>query len=378
MPRRSFQRLTVGSVAASAVDIGRSLAAGALRSNATLSHRATSRHTGNMLLVIDGNNVAWAGFHALRRQMDTETPDRKDRVALLGLTQSVLGLVARGAVPPPDSSRPVQWEPAPISRVAVVFDEGRPLRRRGIFPAYQTGRESDPSFMQYEPHVLNGIAAFTEFALSALPVSVYRGINTEADDLVAALAAQEPGEIRIASTDRDFLQLVDERVSIYSPVKRIVVTPENFAAETAPKSSDGKRSEFPRERYLEYRAASGDSSDDLPGIPGVGTISAARLVARAPLAEYLEQWNPLLIREALGRRVRAVEEAFASGVAAEVIERNRSLMDLRLAAQDYPDLSEYQQTGKWDEAAAREYLAELRAGNVDIEGAIRGFHNVEV
>jgi 5'-3' exonuclease len=331
-----------------------------------------------MLLVVDGNNLAWAGFHALRRQMDTETPDRKDRVALLGLTQSVLGLVARGAVPPPDSSRPTQWEAAPISRVAVVFDEGRPLRRRSIYPAYQTGRESDPSFMQYEPHVLNGIAGFTEFALAALPVSVYRGVNTEADDLVAALVMQEPGEVRIASTDRDFLQLVDERVSVYSPVKRVVVTPENFAAETAPKSSDGSRSEFPRERYLEYRAASGDSSDDLPGIPGVGTISAARLVAKAPLADYLGQWNPLLLREALGRKVKAVEEAFANGVASEVIDRNKSLMDLRLAALNYPDLAEYRNAGKWDEAGARDYLAELRAGNVDIEGAIRGFRNVEV
>ena len=65
-------------------------------------------------------------------------------------------------------------------------------------------------------------------------------------------------------------------------------------------------------------------------------------------------------------------------IAAEVIERNRSLMDLRLAALNYPDLAEYRNAGKWDEAGARDYLAELRAGNVDIEGAIRGFRNVEV
>lgn len=329
-----------------------------------------------MLLIVDGNNLAWAGFHALRRQMEIDTDERKNRVALLGLTQSVLGLVSRGAVPPPDGSVPGRWPAVRVTDVAIVFDEGRPLRRRAIYPPYQTGREGDDSFMTYEPHILEGIANFSEFATSCLPVSILRGKNTEADDLVAALAHQHPGEVRIASTDRDFLQLVDERVSIYSPVKRVVVTVENFSDETAPKSADGARSVFPRERYLEYRVASGDSSDDLPGIPGVGTISAARMVAKAPLSEYLEQWNPLLIREALGRKVRAIEDAFASGVAKETIDRNRQLMDLRLAANNYPDLEPYRTTGDWDETIAREFLVLLRAGNVDIEGALRAFARV--
>jgi hypothetical protein len=97
------------------------------------------------------------------------------------------------------------------------------------------------------------------------------------------------------------------------------------------------------------------------------------MVAKAPLAEYLGQWNPLMIREALGRKVKAIEEAFENGVAKEVVERNSSLMDLRLAALNYPDLEPYRSGGKWDEAGTREYLAELRAGNLDVEGVIRGF-----
>ncbi len=53
-----------------------------------------------MLLLADGNNMAWAGFHALRRAMEAETPEQKTRATLLGLTQSVLGLAVRGGEPP--------------------------------------------------------------------------------------------------------------------------------------------------------------------------------------------------------------------------------------------------------------------------------------
>ncbi len=330
-----------------------------------------------MLLVIDGNNSAWAGYHALRRQMDVSTPERKQRVTLLGLVTSILGLVARGGVPPPQPGASGRWTPEKITGLAIVFDEGRPLRRRALYPPYQTGRESDPQFMENEKFVLEGVKDFIEFTCACLPVTVLRGSNTEADDLVAALVLQHPGPVRISSTDRDFLQLVDDRVSIYSPVKRVVVTPDNFADETAPKSADGTRSEFPRERYLEYRVASGDSSDDLPGIPGVGTISAARMVARAPLAEYLDQWNPLLLREALGRKVKAIEEAFESGVARAAVERNTMLMDLRLAAANYPDLSPYSMSGSWQPEIARSFLVDLRAGNLDADAALRAFDTVE-
>ncbi len=53
-----------------------------------------------MLLIADGNNLAWAGFHALRRAMGAEAPDEKVRAALLGLTQSVVGFAVRAGEPP--------------------------------------------------------------------------------------------------------------------------------------------------------------------------------------------------------------------------------------------------------------------------------------
>ncbi|OAI43759.1 hypothetical protein AYO38_02485 [bacterium SCGC AG-212-C10] len=320
-----------------------------------------------MFLILDGNNLAWAGFHALRRSMGAETPEQKVRAALLGLTGSVLGLVARGGegvdVPP---------KPGALTRVALVFDEGRPLRRRAIFPAYQTGREGDPNFMDNEHLVLEGVRQFTDFLVSCTPVEIVRGVNTEADDLIAALALQSEAErIRIASTDRDFLQLVDERLSIWSPVKRVLITAENFEEHAAPKESSGTPVVFPRERYLDYRAMSGDASDNLPGIPGVGAITAARLLAKAPLEDYLSAATALPMRAALGRKVRALEEAFLMGEARTVVERNRTLMDLRLAAKNYPSLAEYSKRGAWDEAACRAWLKEQHVTVLDVEATCR-------
>lgn len=325
-----------------------------------------------MLLVVDGNNVAWAGFHALRKPMGADTAEKKVRAALLGLTQSVLGFAIRAGEPPtgrPGGQAGLFDEPQQrVSRLVVAFDEGRPLRRRGIFPAYQTGRESDPSFMENEQYVLAGIAGFIELA-DALPVTVLRGKNTEADDLISAAVEQTADRpARIASTDKDFLQLIDERVSIYSPVKRLVVTTANFTDATAPRGTDDLPIAFPRERYLDYRVASGDASDNLPGIPGVGTLTAARLLAAGPLDSYFE--DPSRATTVLGRKNARLEQALAGEEGREAVARNRSLMDLRAAARNYTDLGPYQRQGTWDEAHFRSWVAEQRIAGLEVEPAV--------
>ncbi|MBI5948365.1 MAG: hypothetical protein HY875_09525 [Chloroflexi bacterium] len=314
-----------------------------------------------MLLVIDGNNVAWAGFHALCRPMNADTPEKLRRAALLGLAQGVLGLTTRGGEAPGTT-------PGEAAEVVVAFDHGRPLRRRQIFPAYQTGRERNPSFMEYEEYVVGAIDRFVEMA-RLLPVTVLRGTNTEADDLAAAATGQHAGPVRIASTDRDFLQLVDERVTVYSPVKKLLVTVANFADATAPSDSGGTAAPFPRERYLDYRAASGDASDDLPGIPGVGTLTAARLLAQRPIEAYFAA--PRLAAQVLGRRQAKLEAALASGEAREVFERNRDLMDLRAAAERFPSLDEYRAVGRWDERGARAWLEDERIARTELESTVR-------
>ncbi len=330
-----------------------------------------------MLLIIDGNNVAWAGFHALRRPMGADTPEKKARAAVLGLVQGVTGLAAR-AGEPPDSNRRKAGQASMfdgkqrrLSGLVVAFDQGRPLRRRGIYPAYQTGREGDAAFAENEQYVVGAIGWFLGLAAS-MPITVLRGENTEADDLIAAAALQSgETEVRIASTDKDFLQLVDGRVSIYATVKKLVIDEEHFAGAACPRDANGEPVVFPRERYLDYRVASGDASDDLPGIPGVGTLTAARLLAAAPLEAYLEE--PSRAGAVLGRRNARLEAAFATGAARETVERNRALMDLRLAAGGYTSLEPYATPGAWREAEFRARVREERVAGIDLETTVRAF-----
>ena len=334
-----------------------------------------------MLLVVDGNNVAWAGFHALRRPMGADTPEQYVRAALLGLSQSVVGFAVRAGEPPDIGASRGDGQPGLFDQprvhttaLTVAFDEGRPLRRRALFPPYQTGRESDPNFMEFEKYVVEAIGQFSEVA-RMLPIRILRGTNTEADDLIATAVLQDPSTTaRICSTDRDFLQLVDERISIYSPVKRLVITTENFSEATAPKASDGAAVPFPRERYLDYRAASGDASDNLPGIPGVGALSAAKLVAAAPLDDYVA--SPHLVPKVLGRKSAKIDAAFASGEAAQVIARNRELMDLRLASKNYPALEPYETRGAWDESSFRSWVKDQRISALEIESAVQALGHI--
>jgi len=317
-----------------------------------------------MLLLIDGNNLAWAGYFALERAMKPDTPERQARVAMLGLAGTVLGAVGRDGEPPAaPGAGPAPPSATPVTRVAIAFDEGRPLRRRRAYAAYQTGRENDPKFIQNEPTILGAIDEFCGVCASMLPFDVLRGTNTEADDLIAGAVHAEPRtQKRIVSTDRDFLQLIDAHTSVYAPVKKLVVDETNFWEGMFGK--DGLAAPpFPRDRFLDYRALTGDASDNLPGVPGVGPLSAQKLLAAAHVDAYFGR--PDAVRKALRRKSDAVERAFADGSARQIVERNRALMDLRLPAPCWEELVALTTRGTWDAARFRDWFEEEKIKAVE-------------
>jgi len=90
----------------------------------------------------------------------------------------------------------------------------------------------------------------------------------EGDDVAAYLSTQLPGSNIIVSVDQDFLQLVNDNISVYSPIKDILITKANFFDIVDVEVKD----------FLKYKALLGDKSDNIPGIPKVGEKTAKKII----------------------------------------------------------------------------------------------------
>ena len=160
------------------------------------------------------------------------------------------------------------------TRCIVVFDgKGGSARRRKIFPDYKMKKNvrfrvnralsldldqtEESSSMKYQ------IVKLIQY-LNMLPVTTICLDHIEADDVIALLARSYFSGLgkkcTIMSTDKDFLQLVDEDVTVYSPTKRTVYTPEKVSHEY----------EIHPNNYLLYRTIDGDRGDNIMGMKGVG------------------------------------------------------------------------------------------------------------
>ena len=98
--------------------------------------------------------------------------------------------------------------------------------------------------------------------------NIFPGIM-EGDDVMSWLSENLPGNNVIVSVDQDFLQLVQETVSVYSPIKDIHITNENFEEIVGVSPKD----------FLSYKALIGDKSDNIPGVPKVGDKTAKKIIA---------------------------------------------------------------------------------------------------
>ena len=159
------------------------------------------------------------------------------------------------------------------TRCIIIFDgAGGSQRRRKIFPDYKGNRAVKTKFNRYnEFETVDDEHAsmrrqYTRLAqyLDCLPVTLMAVDRVEADDIIAYIAhevfTKDHEKVEIVSTDRDFLQLVNHRISVWSPIKKIYYTPDVMEEEFG----------FIPKNYLLYRTFIGDPSDNIPGVKGVG------------------------------------------------------------------------------------------------------------
>lgn len=157
------------------------------------------------------------------------------------------------------------------TRCILIFDgKGGSLRRRKMYSDYKMNRTNKFNLrrdgaMTYEEEQASMKRQMVRLLqyLECLPVEIMCLDHVEADDVIAYLATQSftnSKKVRIISTDRDFLQLVNDRVEVYSPVKKKLYTKDELKEEYG----------IIAENYLLYRIFSGDISDNIPGFGGVG------------------------------------------------------------------------------------------------------------
>lgn len=160
------------------------------------------------------------------------------------------------------------------TRCIVVFDgKGGSQRRKKIYPEYKDKRNmkfrvnrfSEDTMTKEEERALMKMQLLkvVEY-LEDIPVTIMIYDNVEADDVIAYLATKvfsNEGEgSTILSTDKDFIQLVNDQVTVYNPVKKISYTKERVFSDFG----------IAPENFLYYRILDGDKSDNIPGIPGAG------------------------------------------------------------------------------------------------------------
>jgi len=191
------------------------------------------------------------------------------------------------------------WTPERPRAVFVAWDTlGVETYRHRLWPPYQGGRLFEPEIV-HQLGLLPGLCR-------AFGLGVGQRAGSEADDLMAAAAAKElarGGTCLLLTTDRDAYQLVSERVSVLSPQRGT-----RELARIGPHEVE-ERLGVPPERVPDFKALSGDSSDKIPGLRGIGPKSAAALLREHRTLEAALQ--ALQLPDAKGTRRRPEETDLA-------------------------------------------------------------------
>jgi DNA polymerase-1 len=200
-------------------------------------------------MVLDGHSLAYRAYFALK-EADLVTTDGQPTNAVFGFTSMLIN-VLRDEAP---------------THVAVCFDRAEPTFRHETYVEYKAGRSTTPDDFRSQLSLIDEV-------LDALRIPQLSKAGFEADDLIATLAtmASERGmRTLIVTGDRDAYQLVDENVTVLYPRRGV-----SDLVRTTPEVIEEKYG-VPPERYRELAALVGESSDNLPGVPGVGPKTAAK------------------------------------------------------------------------------------------------------
>jgi DNA polymerase-1 len=282
------------------------------------------------LLIVDGHAYAYRAFYAIR---SLNSPTGRPTNAVFGFIKMLAKM--RAAVDP--------------THVIVVWDGGLSAERQAALPEYKAHRPEMPAELEVQFDQINRY-------LAAAGIAGFCREGVEADDYIAFLAERAAGagwSVVIASADKDFMQLVGSGIGLLNPNDKseTIWGAEQVAAKTGVQPA----------QIVDWLSLVGDSVDNIPGVPGVGTKTAAGLLQQFGSVEELYH----RLAEVKSDRVRG-----ALAAAQSAVQRNRALVrlkpevgtdfvpgDLEVRAADRGRLAEL-----FDGWGFRSMLAELQAG----------------
>lgn len=238
------------------------------------------------LLLVDGHYYLYRSFYAIRGLRNSRGEATN---AIYGYAKAIRKMLADLK---PDFA-------------AVIWDSGLPARRTDLQPEYKQNRTAMPDDLRPQEEWLQAnISLFGPASVSAE--------NTEADDLIASYAraaSADGADVVIATNDKDILQLTDDRIRIYSTAKpeagadgfRLLGTPEVQA----------KWGVLPSQ-IADVLALTGDSSDNIPGVPGVGEKTAVALITAHGSVENLLRDPAAIANPRLREKIFAARELIAA------------------------------------------------------------------
>ena len=259
------------------------------------------------LYLIDGSGFIFRAFHALPPMTRHDgTPIN----AVLGFSNMLFKLLKDLN----DNERP--------SHLACIFDRARKTFRNDIYPDYKANRPPAPDDLVPQFPIIRA-------AVDAFNVSAIDSDGFEADDIIATYArdAQKQGfKVTIVSSDKDLMQLVGDKISMFDSMKNKHIGPD----EVFEKFGVGP------EKVIEIQALAGDSSDNVPGVPGIGVKTAALLINEyGDLDSLLARAGEIKQNK---RREKLIEFADMARISRELVTLSTDVPDLpeleTLAVQD--------------------------------------------
>jgi len=227
----------------------------------------------NKLLLVDGHNLLFKAFYGVPEKLLPNGKPIQGVIGFIAIVAKIMKVI----------------EP---THVLVVFDPEEKPSRADLYPQYKANRQEDFGSKVGRENPFTQLADIMT-ALDNLHIKHVEQPGYEADDMIASYTSQVPCEVVIVSSDTDFLQLVDQRTTIFryhgkkSLLFNEVVVQEKYGIHPS--------------RFLEYKALIGDKTDNIDGIKGIGPKNAIKVLN--------------------GARELTEEEQ-------KIFERNRSLIEL--------------------------------------------------